>query len=323
MACFLAATLLASSALADTIVLKNGVRLEGEILKEDGSRVIVDLGFQTVDVPLAQIAERKKSGAPAASVEQTGPGIYSVSTDRKVKSVDENVRELGEGVVLISTPAGLGSGFIINKRGWVVTNAHVIEGEQNIAVTVFKSGKDKLAKEKFEEVKILAINPFVDLALLEVVGLEKESPVVVTLAESTPINQGDDVFAIGNPLGLERSVSKGIISTNNREFGGMLYLQHTAPINPGNSGGPLFNLRGQVIGVNNMAVRFTDGLGFAIPVSALRDFLDNFQAFAFEKDNPNTGYRYLAPPTRDDMLKQLRDQAKPANGKAGREKSGK
>ena len=103
---------------------------------------------------------------------------------------------------------------------------------------------------------------------------------------------------MGNPLGLERSVSQGIVSTRNRNFEGLVYLQTDTAINPGNSGGPLFNLRGEVIGVINMKSTMGENLGFAIPINYAKDFLRNREAFAFDKDNPNTGHRYLDPPRR-------------------------
>jgi serine protease Do len=120
----------------------------------------------------------------------------------------------------------------------------------------------------------------------------------VFLSRDPQLQDGDEVFAIGNPLGLERSVSQGIIGTRNRNVKGLVYIQTTAEINPGNSGGPLFNARGEVIGVTNMKLLFAEGLGFAIPVAYLKLFLDHHEAFAFDRNNPNTGYRYLDPPRR-------------------------
>jgi serine protease Do len=109
---------------------------------------------------------------------------------------------------------------------------------------------------------------------------------------------GEQVFAIGSPLGLERTVTEGILSTKTRLLGGELYLQTTAQINPGSSGGPLFNMRGEVIGVTNMKITFGEGLGFAIPVEAVKFFLDHREAFAYASDNPSNPYHYLAPPSR-------------------------
>ncbi len=106
------------------------------------------------------------------------------------------------------------------------------------------------------------------------------------------------MFAIGSPLGLERTVTEGILSTKTREMMGELYLQTTAQINPGNSGGPLFNLQGEVVGVTNMKINFGEGLGFAIPVEALKFFLDHRDAYAYSADNPSNPFRYLEPPNR-------------------------
>ena len=114
-------------------------------------------------------------------------------------------------------------------------------------------------------------------------------------AEALP-RPGETVFAIGSPMGLERSVSEGIVSTKNRANGGMLYVQTTAAVNPGNSGGPLFNLKGEVVGVVSWHYLFNEGLNFAIPITTVEAFLQNKDAFQFDKDNPNSGHLYLAPP---------------------------
>jgi serine protease Do len=111
------------------------------------------------------------------------------------------------------------------------------------------------------------------------------------------------VFAVGSPLGLDRSVSRGIVSLTNRVIGGRVLVQTTAEINPGNSGGPLFNLSGEVVGINDLKLMGIglEGLSFAIPVSVLRDFLNNRNAFAFDPRNPNAGFRYSQPPTREEL----------------------
>src|SRR5262249_22453606 len=118
---------------------------------------------------------------------------------------------------------------------------------------------------------------------------------------------GERVFAIGSPLGLERTVTEGILSTKTRQMQGGLYLQTTAQINPGNSGGPLFNLRGEVIGVTNMKPAFGEGIGLAIPVGAVKYFLNPLDAYAYDNDNPNNPYRYLQPPSR---IRQTSGEAK-------------
>ena len=102
----------------------------------------------------------------------------------------------------------------------------------------------------------------------------------------------------GSPLGLERTVTEGILSTKTRQLAGELYLQTTTQINPGNSGGPLFNMSGEVVGITNIKITFGEGLGFAIPVEAVKFFLDHRDAYAYANDNPSNPYRYLQPPGR-------------------------
>ena len=163
---------------------------------------------------------------------------------------------------------------------------------------MFAKAKNGFERKTFKKVKIEAINPFVDLALLKVEDLGDKTVKFVYLGQVERVMTGEQVFAVGNPLGLERTVTDGVISTKNRAFEGLLYLQTNTDINPGNSGGPLFNLAGEVIGVTNMGYVFYGGLGFAIPVNYVRHFLDNREAFAYDKDNPNTGYKYIQPDKR-------------------------
>lgn len=295
-------TCLSLPATADVIVLKTGQKIEGEILKTQNDIIWVDVGVDVIKIPLDRIESRSKSGAdPAESGKAKDEGIYlSAPKNLPLRSVKALTARIGEGVVLVQTPGGLGSGFIINDRGYCVTNYHVVERETRIAVTIFHvTEKGEFEKRRIDDVKILALNPFFDLALLQIPKQDFPfKPVFVAQAEQE--KPGDEVFAIGNPLGLERSVSEGIVSTRNRSFDGIVYIQTTTQINPGNSGGPLFNRRGEVVGVTNMKLTSGEGLGFAIPVSYLKHFLANRDAFAFDKDNPNTGYRYLVPPRRLD-----------------------
>jgi serine protease Do len=174
----------------------------------------------------------------------------------------------------------------------------VIERETKIEITVFRKAKNGFEKEKYKKVKIEAINPFVDLALLKIEDLGDTKVTFAYLGDINQITVGEEVFAIGNPLGLERTVTDGVISTRNRAFEGLVYIQTNADINPGNSGGPLFNLAGEVVGVTNMGYIFLGGLGFAIPVDYVKHFIENRDAFAYDKDNPNSGFRYLQPARR-------------------------
>jgi serine protease Do len=216
----------------------------------------------------------------------------------KTRTIEQCVESFSPAVVKVSSPSGMGSGFFINEQGHLITNYHVIEKETRIEITVFTDTGDGFEKKKFKQVKIEAINPYVDLALLKVEDLEQHPVTFAYLGDIDSIEVGQGVFAIGNPLGLERSVTDGVISTRNRAFEGIVYIQTNTDINPGNSGGPLFNLAGEVIGVTNMGYIFYGGLGFAIPVDYVKHFIDNRDAFAYDKDNPNTGYRYLQPERR-------------------------
>lgn len=285
---------------AEVLELTNGSRIEGEILKDGSEFVVIDIGVDVIKIPTDRIKARSasfdKAGQKKAEVKKGD--LYSVAK-LPAKPVKELANEYGDGVVLIQTPGGLGSGFIVNSRGYCVTNYHVIEKETRIAVTLFmKDSKGGFTRRRIDEVKIIAMNQFLDLALLQIPE-QKDLPFKpVLLSESDDQKEGEEVFAIGNPLGLERSVSKGIVSTKNRNREGLTYIQTTTQINPGNSGGPLFNARGEVIGVTNMKVLFGEGLGFAIPLVYVKHFLDNVEAFAFDKNNPNAGYRYLDAPRR-------------------------
>lgn len=286
---------------ADVIELKTGQKLEGDVLKETGGELVVDLGVDIVRIPVSQIKTRHAKGDAAAEVPETKTDksdIYSTA-ELPVRTVKDLTVKFGEGVVLVQTPSGLGSGFILDERGFCVTNYHVVEQETRIAVTIFhRNAAGEFVRRRIDDVAIIALNPFFDLALLQVPVQKDIKFQHVFLARANDQREGDEVFAIGNPLGLERSVSQGIISTRNRNFNGITFIQTTAEINPGNSGGPLFNLRGEVVGVTNMKLMFGEGLGFAIPVAYVKHFLDNRDAFAFDKNNPNSGFRYLEAPRR-------------------------
>src|SRR5207247_8207980 len=182
--------------------------------------------------------------------------------------------------------------------GYLIMNFHVIEGETHISVEGYHQKNDQLERKVYKQVSIVAMNKFQDLALLRIEDKEAPKFARISLGDSELLAVGEKVFAIGSPLGLERTVTEGILSTKTRQLQGELYLQTTAQINPGNSGGPLFNLRGEVVGVTNMKLLFGEGLGFAIPVEAVKFFLRHRDSFAYDNDNPSNPYRYLEPPSR-------------------------
>ncbi len=168
------------------------------------------------------------------------------------------------------TPVGSGTGFIIDEQGHIVTNHHVVEGGQQFAV-IFANGEQQPAT-------LIGSDPVSDLA---VVKIEGEVPNVVPLGDSDALKPGQTVLAIGSPLGnFTNTVTQGIVSATNRDFPGSSgytnLIQHDAAINPGNSGGPLFNLAGEVVGVNTLGIPVENGqpvqgIFFAIPSNTVME----------------------------------------------------
>jgi len=156
--------------------------------------------------------------------------------------------------------SSLGSGFIIDRQGYIVTNNHVIEGADEIKV--------RLANEKEFDAEIVGRDPNTDLALIRIKGASNLTP--LNLGDSDKLTVGSWVVAMGSPFGLEQTVTAGIVSAKGRVIGSGPYddfIQTDASINPGNSGGPLLNMSGEVVGINTAIVAQGQGIGFAIPVN--------------------------------------------------------
>ncbi|HZR21049.1 MAG TPA: trypsin-like peptidase domain-containing protein [Verrucomicrobiae bacterium] len=306
-----------SQAIGATIQLKDKAAVVGTVLAEKRDQVAVDIGYTVLVIPKNQIVKisRDKESAPEPPAHgkplaeadtkieppilESKAGFYSGSNRAlATRSVRDLVNQIGEAVVQVRTPSGLGSGFIINEGGFLMTNFHVIEGETQISVEVYHQTGGELERRSYKQVRIIAINKFGDMALLKIDDRDAPKFKFVLLGSADALSVGDGVFAIGSPLGLERTVTEGILSTKTRQMAGELFLQTTAQINPGNSGGPLFNMRGEVVGVTNMKITFGEGLGFAIPIESVKFFLDHREAFAYSNDNPSNAYRYLEPPSR-------------------------
>ena len=174
----------------------------------------------------------------------------------------------------------LGSGFIIDKKGIVVTNNHVIQGAEDIIVSV--NGSTEL------KATVIGTDPYMDLAVLKIESDEEFKP--VSFGDSDKARIGDWVIAIGNPFGFGGSVTSGIISSRNRDIGLTRYddfIQTDASINQGNSGGPLFNLNGEVIGINTAIIApgasGSIGIGFAIPANPASKVIDQLVKFGETK----------------------------------------
>jgi serine protease Do len=199
------------------------------------------------------------NGLLADLAERLQPGLVHVRVQRTLKE-DTPREDSGE------RRRSTGSGFVIDPSGLIVTNAHVIEGAAAIQV--------RLADGRRFQGKVVGRDNRVDLALVKIEGATGLTP--LPLGDSNRLRVGEFVLALGNPFGLEQSVSFGIVSRKGAPLSvaspGFDFIQTDAAINPGNSGGPLVNVAGEVIGVNSMAMR-NGSIGFAIPANLVKMLL--------------------------------------------------
>jgi len=168
-------------------------------------------------------------------------------------------------VVTIMTDISQGTGFIISEEGYVITNAHVLSGAKE--VTAINYNQEMLNTE------FIGYDQNFDIALLKITGNYNK----LNFANSDDVSIGEQVIAIGNPLGLQFSVTKGIVSAVHREGinGEEAYIQTDAALNPGNSGGPLINKQGEVIGINNFKVSSGESLGFALESNYIKEVVND------------------------------------------------
>lgn len=238
--------------------------------------------------PLASFsAPAPESFAPLVKKEM--PSVVNISTRQVVKvrrqspfgdpQMDEFFyRFFGEEPQRQQVRQSLGSGFIISDDGYILTNNHVVDKATDIKVA--------LADGRSFEAKLVGKAPEIDIALIKVnaTGLP-----AVALGDSEVLDVGDWVVAIGNPFGLSHTVTAGIVSAKGRVIGIGPYdnlIQTDAAINPGNSGGPLFNIRGEVVGINTVIIASGQNLGFAIPISMVKELLPSIR----EKGRPDMGW---------------------------------
>jgi serine protease Do len=274
--------------------LGNGCRIQGRVLRTTDQLVFVDVGYDVLKVPVAAVVRRETvDGKRSGAIEKKA---LWARAELPELSVAEGAKRMGEAVVKIEAAGGQGSGFVTHPDGWVVTNFHVVARELEVDVVVYPVGKAGMDPRTVRKCKVAAINPSMDLALVKMEPPTDLTLKTVYLGDSDAMRVGDTVYAIGAPIGLDRTVSSGIISVTNRTIEGRCHFQITTPINPGNSGGPLFNLRGEVVGVNCAGYTGMQGLNFAIPTKQVVDFLDNRDAFALDNTRSENGYHYLPAP---------------------------
>lgn len=255
--------------------------------------------FAVLALLLAPVAAFARA-APASFAdlaEELSPAVVNISTAQKVEKPSFGPRagpELPEGTPFEDffkdffdkrgggnneprTVQSLGSGFVIDPAGYIVTNNHVIEGADEITIN-FANG-DAL------EAKLIGTDPKTDIALLKLTEEPSEPLPFVPFADSDKTRVGDWVIAIGNPFGLGGSVSAGIISARSRDINSGPYddfLQTDAAINRGNSGGPLFNMDGEVVGVNTAIFSPTGGsvgVGFSVPANIASNIVDQLREY--------------------------------------------
>jgi len=217
------------------------------------------------------------------------PGVVNIQVIKKVKNVDFGFRRFpgnsfGEqnpfgdffGPFSEGNPPkgykqqGVGSGFVMNKEGYILTNNHVVEDADQIKV--------KLPNGKEYDGKVVGRDPKTDLALVKINGASDLPP--LQMGNSDDLKVGSWVVAVGSPFGLEQTVTAGIVSAKGRVIGSGPYdnfIQTDASINPGNSGGPLINMRGEVVGINTAIIASGQGIGFAIPINMAREIASQLQ----------------------------------------------
>jgi serine protease Do len=300
LACIAAALLAAAASAAEivTVTLVGGGKVTGPLLRKNDDGVVLDLGFEVLQIPAKRVLDvRSDEAEPGKATAEVDRGIFRTGT-LEAREVPELVKLFGEAVVMIRNPGGLGTGFLISREGHIVTNYHVVENNTRLQATLFRKTEKGFEKTELRKVKIVALQPLRDLALLQLDLDEYKGklPEPVIINDRDDLRVGDMVFAIGNPLGLERSVTQGIVSSTTRTIDNLRLIQTDAAINPGNSGGPIFNARGEVVAVACAGAAVFQGLAFGIPANELIDFLVHRDTYPYDESQPQNGVTYLPPP---------------------------
>lgn len=262
-------TLILSSSYAASIKLKNGQSVEGKILEKTNSYIKIDFYGVPLTYFLDQIdtIDGEHVYAPAAS--QVGP-TYA----REPKQI---FQEISPAVVYITTRTVveeeyLGSGFIIDSEGVVITNYHVIQSAKDINVRL-KDGTSYPASG------VIYYDANQDACILKI---NANNLPTIPLGDSSNLQIGEKIYCIGNPLGLEYSFSDGLLS-GVRDYQELKYLQFTAPVSPGNSGGPLINPQGEAIGIVTFLLVGGQNLNFALAINEIKPFISQYPKMTFQQ----------------------------------------
>jgi S1-C subfamily serine protease len=280
-----------------------------------GGLIVLVLGAVLIATDVIETGDSTTVVRPESSISQPAADPGAADGGRTVQDI---YREEGRGVVFIQAEGvsgssifgreggtATGSGFVVNDDGTILTNAHVVEGADEVTVS-FEEGGDSIHAE------VRGVDPDTDLAVLKIDPGEVDDLTVLPLGDSSQVAVGDPVVAIGNPFGLQRTVTTGIVSALQRQinapsgFSISDVIQTDASINPGNSGGPLLDAQGRVIGINSQIAtgggQGSVGIGFAVPVDTAKRLLPQLRA-GEEIERAYLGVE-MAPVT-DDLAEEL------------------
>jgi serine protease Do len=211
--------------------------------------------------------------------ERVGPAVVTIEVTGLAAVQDPNTRQ----TTYIAREQGVGSGIVVDAAGYILTNAHVVEHATSVSVLVFRQRNkptDGIEDAERFAAKVLGRDALTDLALLKVEATDLPA---LKLADSDQVHVGQIALAFGSPLGLENTVTLGVISSTQRQLNSaapVVYLQTDAAINPGNSGGPLVDIHGEVIGMNTMIASQSggsEGVGFSIPSNTIRHIYEQLR----------------------------------------------
>ncbi|WP_019504552.1 HhoA/HhoB/HtrA family serine endopeptidase [Pleurocapsa sp. PCC 7319] len=243
-----------------------------------------DVAVETETTPPQETAIAVPQNYVSAVVNKVGDSVVRIDASRTVSTnapamfKDPFFRQFfGSQIPNIpdkQVQRGFGSGFVVSSDGLILTNAHVVDGSDRVTITL-KDGRS------FEG-KVMGTDSLTDVAVIKI---EAEDLPAVTFADSEKLQPGEWAIAIGNPLGLDNTVTTGIVSATGRSSSQVgvadkrvSFIQTDAAINPGNSGGPLLNAKGEVIGINTAIIQRAQGLGFAIPINTAQNIAEDLIA---------------------------------------------